>query len=124
MLTQKAKDKAKVLIFWEKHGLEATIDAFPVKRSALFEWKRQLKEGQGKLISLNEKKRTPKRKRKRIWPFEVIQKIKEIRHNSLHPNLLARKRFTPCCLHSAKKKTCGAPSRPPLPGLLPMIQRR
>lgn len=30
MLTQKAKDKAKALIFWERHGLEATMDAFPV----------------------------------------------------------------------------------------------
>ena len=94
MLTQKAKDKAKVLIFWEKHGLEATMDAFPVKRSTLFEWKKQLKEGQGKLVSLNQKKRTPKRKRKRIWPFEVIQKIREIRRDSLHPNLGPKKIYT------------------------------
>jgi len=43
MLTEKAKYKAKVLAFWEKHGFEATIDAFPVSRSTLFLWKRSLK---------------------------------------------------------------------------------
>jgi len=36
MLTEKAKLKAKVLIFWEKHGLEAALDAFPHKRSTLY----------------------------------------------------------------------------------------
>jgi hypothetical protein len=30
MITPKALAKAKVLIFWEKHGLEATLDAFPL----------------------------------------------------------------------------------------------
>jgi len=85
MLT--AKYKAKVLVFWEKHGLAATKDAFPVKRSTLFKWKKKLKESGGKLLSLNEKKRTPKHTRKRDWPFEIRQKIKAIRHDPLHPNL-------------------------------------
>ena len=87
MLQEKAKYKARVLVFWEKHGLVATMDAFPVKRSTLFSWKKQLSEGQGKLLSLNEKKRTPKHTRKRDWPFEVRQKIKEIRSNPVCPNL-------------------------------------
>ena len=87
MLTEKAKDKAKILVFWEKHGLEATMDAFPVKRSTLFLWKRTLKDNQGKLISLNDKKRIPKTTRKREWPFEIREKIKQIRHDLLHPNL-------------------------------------
>ena len=91
MLTQKAKDKAKAIVFWEKHGLRATMDAFPVKRSTLFSWKKQLKEGHGKLTSLNEKKRMPKTKRKRIWPSEVIRKVKDIRHDPLHPNLGSEK---------------------------------
>ena len=85
MLTEKAKYKAKVLVFWEKHGLEATMDAFLTGRSTLFEWKKKFKEGNGKLEALNEKKRTPKTKRKRIWPLEVRQKIKSLREE--HPNL-------------------------------------
>jgi len=87
MLTEKAKYKAKVLSFWEKHGLEATIDAFPVSRSTLFLWKKKLKDSQSNLLSLNDKKRTPEHTRKRDWPFEIRQKIKQIRHDPLHPNL-------------------------------------
>ncbi len=91
MLTKKAKYKAKVLVFWEKHGLEAAIDAFPVKRSTLFLWKQTLEKSRGKLISLNDKKRIPHTTRKREWPFEVKQKIKQIRHDPLHPNLGSKK---------------------------------
>ena len=91
MLTEKAKYKARVLVFWEKHGLVATIDAFPVKRPTLFLWKKKLKDNQDKLISLNDKKRIPKHTRKRDWPFEVRQKIKAMRHDSLHPNLGSEK---------------------------------
>lgn len=91
MLTEKAKYKARVLVFWEKHGLVATMDAFPVKRSTLFLWKKKFKENQGKLVSLNDKKRTPKTTRKREWPFEIRQKIKSIRSDELHPNLGAEK---------------------------------
>ena len=89
MITQKAKFKAKVLSFWEKYGFEATIDAFPVKRSALFLWKKKLKQGNGKLESLNDKSRIPQTKRKRIWRFETIQEIKQIRNE--HPNLGSEK---------------------------------
>jgi len=91
MITAKAKDKAKVLVFWEKHGLAATMDAFPAKRSTLFEWKKKFKEGGGKLEALNEKKRAPKTKRKRIWPPEVIREIKQLRQE--HPNLGADKTY-------------------------------
>jgi hypothetical protein len=87
MITEKAKKKAKALVFWEKHGLEATIDAFSIKRSTLFLWKKKLKDNNGNILFLNEKKRTPKTTRKREWPFEIRQKIKEIRRDSLHPNL-------------------------------------
>ena len=85
MITLKAKYKAKVLTFWEKHGLEATLDAFPEKRSIVFIWKKKLRQGKGKLESLNDKPRIPKNKRHRIWPFEISQQIRNIRAE--HPNL-------------------------------------
>lgn len=66
MLTEKAKHKIKVIVFWEKHGLAATLDAFPHKRSTLFNWKQILAENNGRLESLNEKSTSPKSKRKRI----------------------------------------------------------
>jgi len=87
MITEKAKYKAKVLLFWEKHGLEATMDAFPVKRSTLFLWKKTLKQNRGNLESLNDKKRIPTTRRKREWQLEIRQKIKQIRRDPIHPNL-------------------------------------
>lgn len=85
MITKKAQHKFKVLIFWEKHGLKATKDAFGIGRSTLFEWQKKFNEGGRKPEALNEKKTTPKTKRKRIWPFEIRQEIKRIRQE--HPNL-------------------------------------
>ena len=89
MLTEKAKHKAKVLVFWEKHGLSATIDAYSIKRSTLFLWKKQFKENGSVWESLNEQSRVPRTKRKRIWPWEIQQEIKCLRQ--AHPNLGAEK---------------------------------
>jgi hypothetical protein len=72
MITQKAKFKTKVLIFWEKHGLDATLDAFPIKRSTLYFWKQQWIKGDKKIEALNEKSHSPRTKRKRLWPIEII----------------------------------------------------
>ena len=85
MISKKALHKARVLAFWEKHGLKATLDAFEVKRRTLFNWKRQFNQGGRVNIALNEKKRTPKKKRVRIWSEQIIAEIKRLRW--LHPNL-------------------------------------
>jgi len=85
MITEKAKRKAKVLVFWEKHGLEAMLDAFPHKRSTLYLWKQQWEKGGKKIEALNEKSRAPRTKRKRLWSPEVIEEIKKLRRE--HPNL-------------------------------------
>src|SRR3989344_4867405 len=85
MITQKADYKAKILIFWEKHGLDATLDAFPHKRSTLFLWKQRWIKGGKKSEALNDKSKSPKARRKRLWPIEVIQEIKRVREK--HPNL-------------------------------------
>ena len=85
MITEKALHKARVLAFWEKHGLEATIEAFGKKRRALFLWKKNLREAGGKLEGLNDKSRAPRKKRKRIWHPDIIAEIKRQRWE--HPNL-------------------------------------
>lgn len=85
MITPTALHRVKVLAFWEKHGLPATLDAFSVKRATLFLWKKRFAEG-GKIPeALNEKKRIPKNKRKRTWHLDIIGEIKRIRFE--HPNL-------------------------------------
>lgn len=91
MITQKALHKMKVLVFWEKYGLEAAIEAFGAKRRTLFLWKKQFLEGGRKIAALNEKKRTPHRKRQRLWLEEVIAEIKRLRWT--YPNLGKEKIF-------------------------------
>lgn len=85
MVSDKAKHKARVLAFWEKHGLEATTEAFAVKRRTLYWWRQQREKGGGKLTSLNEQSRRPKNLRKREWPDAITVEIKRLRNK--HPNL-------------------------------------
>lgn len=84
-MTDKAKRKFEILVFWEKHGLEATMDAFKVSRRTLFLWKKQLQEGRGKPDALEERSRAPVQRRVRAWPLEVLEEIKRLRMR--HPNL-------------------------------------
>lgn len=91
MITEKAKYRAKILVFWEKHGLEATLDAFSVKRSTLYSWKNLWEKGNKRIEALNEKSKVPKTKRRRIWPYEIIQEIRRIRDRDNHPNLGSEK---------------------------------
>ena len=85
MITDKAQERARILVFWEKHGFQTTLDAFPVKRSTLYSWKKRWEEGGKKIEVLNERSRAPKIKRRRLWPFEVIRELKRLRE--IHPNL-------------------------------------
>lgn len=91
MVTQEALRKAKILVFWEKHGLPATLDAFPTKRRTLYLWKKKFEESGGKIESLNDQSRTPKRKRMRQWNNGILEEIKRIRWN--YPNLGKEKIF-------------------------------
>lgn len=85
MVTEKAKLKARILAFWEKHGLAPTIEAFSVKERTLYNWKSQQKKGGGQLESLNEQSRRPKTVRKRNWPPAIKNEICRLRNE--HPNL-------------------------------------
>lgn len=89
MITDTAKERQKILIFWEKHGLEATLDAFPVKRRTLFNWKAAFKAGGEQSESLNTQSRTPYTKRKRMWDSRILEEIRSIRAE--YPNLGAKK---------------------------------
>jgi transposase InsO family protein len=85
MISEKALKKARILVFWEKHGLQATLDAFPVKRRILYLWKSIWKKSGGKPEALNDKSKAPKTKRVRIWDEKIIAEIKRLRWE--HPNL-------------------------------------
>jgi len=87
MIVKTAKDRARILAFWEKHGLEAAMEAFGAKRSTLYEWRKQLREGGGSLEALNPDSTAPKTKRSRKaeWPPPVLTEIRRLRET--HPNL-------------------------------------
>jgi len=106
MLTDKAKFKVKVLSFWTRHGLEATMDAFPVKGSTLFLWKQKVKKGEGKLEVLNEKTRAPKIRRKRLWPPAVLSEIRRLR--LVYPNL-GKEKIHPFLLTFCQKNKLKCP---------------
>lgn len=89
MITQEALYKAKILTFWEKHGLAATLDAFPVKRRTLFLWRRKLRDANNKLEVLVDRSKRPKCLRQKNWSPNVVGEIRRLR--STYPNISKEK---------------------------------
>lgn len=85
MISDKAKDRVRILAFWERHGTNATTEAFRVSQRTLERWQKALNEGQGKLEALNPKSTAPKRRRSRQVVSVVADQIIELRIN--HPRL-------------------------------------
>jgi len=71
MISDEAKERCRILAFWEKHGDAATTEAFQVSRPTLYRWQKALKTGHGKLEALNKQSTAPKQRRKRIIPEAV-----------------------------------------------------
>ena len=109
MISEEAKRRCQILSFWEKHGLEATNEAYGVKKRTLYLWQSKLKQGRGKLESLNPQKRIPKTRRKRSWDPRLIEEIKRLRDRDVHPNLGAEKIY-PILLKFARSQ--GIPNCP------------
>ena len=94
MITEEAKQRTRILAFWDKHGTTATEEAFEVKRRTLFLWQRNLKKGLGNLEALNPIKRIPRRRRKRTWDIRILEELRRIREerrnlgkDKIHPLL-------------------------------------
>lgn len=85
MITEEARLRAKILTFWEQYGFDATRDAYALSLRTLRDWKSRLKQGHGKLESLNPKSRAPKVARKRNWDPHILEEIRTLREK--HPNL-------------------------------------
>lgn len=85
MITEQAKERCRILAFWERYGDEATKEAFGVSRRTLYRWQAALHATAGKLEGLNAQHTTPRQRRKRIVPDIVIQRIIMIR--IAHPRL-------------------------------------
>jgi hypothetical protein len=79
------EEKLKILSFWKKHGLEATIEAYGVKRRTLFLWKQKLSNAQGNISVLKNSSRRPHCVRKRNYPALLLTEIRRLRktHNNI-----------------------------------------
>jgi transposase InsO family protein len=85
MISDKAKERVKVLAFWERHGTEATTEAFSVSKRTLERWQKVSNESQGKLEALNPKSTAPRKRRSRQTVPEVTNQITALRRE--HPRL-------------------------------------
>jgi len=85
MITEQAKERCRILAFWERHGTEATVEAFKVSQRTLFRWQKKLKEKQGQLEGLNAISTAPRNKRKRKVEEYLIKQIIDLRIK--HPRL-------------------------------------
>ncbi|MBI5005293.1 MAG: DDE-type integrase/transposase/recombinase [Candidatus Lloydbacteria bacterium] len=85
MITEQAKQRCRILAFWEKHGTKATREAFHLSERTLFRWQSALKQTNGKLEGLNKKKTSPKNKRSRNIPEDIQNAIIAFRKE--HPRL-------------------------------------
>lgn len=92
MITEEAKERCRILAFWEKYGTKATTEAFKISRPTLFRWQKSLKETKGKLEGLNKKSTAPKKRRTRYIPPGVEDYI--IKERLAHPRLSKEKLST------------------------------
>lgn len=71
------QQRLKVLRFYEEYGIKATLEAYEISKSTLFNWRKLYKElGRKGLTNMSRK---PKHKRRSSVALAVIERIKEIR---------------------------------------------
>ena len=96
IMTTETQVKLDALLFWDKHGLKATMDAYKVSRSTLYRWRKlYLEKG---LKGLIDKSKTPHHRRKRDWALVIIKQIRHLRLS--YPNIGSEK------LHRLLKPFC------------------
>jgi hypothetical protein len=79
MITTKAEQRKKILLFWHKYGLKPTYDAYNVSRSTLYQWWKIYKDSGYVMSSLDPGSQAPIKRRKRIINHRLIAEIKRLR---------------------------------------------
>ena len=77
--------RLKIINFFGEHKAKATEDAFGVSRSTVYLWKKQLRDGGGKLVALAPRSRAPRRRISRSVSHEIIRFIEWYRTE--HPGV-------------------------------------
>ena len=74
-----AKERLKIIEFYDEYGEKATTKAFGVKRNTIWVWKKRLKESRNSISSLIPNSTTPRTKRTMITNPKVVSYIKSLR---------------------------------------------
>lgn len=80
-----AEQRLRTLIFWERYGSKATVEAFSVSARTLYRWRGALQSGGGKIESLDKNSTAPRRRRRRITPEAITTRMIALRE--AHPRL-------------------------------------
>ncbi len=80
-----AKERLRIIEFYDKFGEKTTKEAFGIKRNTIWVWKKRLKMSRNSISSLIPASTTPKTKRTMITNPKVILYIKSLREK--HPRL-------------------------------------
>lgn len=73
------EEKLKIISFFDKYGLDPTKDAFKVSRSVIYLWKKRLKDSGGKLASLINQSKKPKKVRRMYIDQNIYDFIYNLR---------------------------------------------
>ena len=90
MITDIARQRAKVLIHWETYGIASAKHAFAISSATLYAWRASWMSGGKKLEALNPKSRAPHTKRKRLWPAAMIAELQRLRSRDVFGKIVAR----------------------------------
>lgn len=71
--------RLKTITFLEKHGLEATIDAFSVSKTSIYRWRKTLKDHNQDITYLIPKSTKPKNTRRMCIDSEILSFIRNLR---------------------------------------------
>jgi len=84
MASQEANRRYKIVNFYQKYGLQATLEAFDISKRTLYRYQSILKKYNNDILSLEPKSKAPKKTRTSQVPKEIIKKIRELREK--YPN--------------------------------------
>jgi transposase InsO family protein len=75
------EDKIKILLFFDKYGLNPTKDAFLVSRSTIYLWRKKIKDGNGSLLGLINRSKRPYNTRRMLVDKDIFEFIKKFRED-------------------------------------------
>ena len=102
-----AQYRLRVITYYQRFGMEATLAAFPVKRSTIFLWQKTLKEQGGRLSSLIPKPSRPQRVRRMQTHPLVLAEICRLRKKHYR---LGKKKLSPLIRRYSEQMGIDAPA--------------